>query len=119
MDKIMARRLRFYGCHGVLEEEKKRRQPFEVDLDLYLDLQHAGFSDDLQQTVNYDQAFHLVRVIVEQEHFNLIEALAERIAAAVLAEFPVQEVEVTLYKPEAPVAGEFKYFAVKIHRLRQ
>lgn len=119
MDKIMARRLRFYGCHGVLEEEKIRPQPFEVDLDMYLDLSAAGQSDDLLQTVSYDQVFHLVRHIVEKEHYNLIEALAERLAGAILADFPIREVEVTVCKPEAPVAGDFEYFAVKIRRSRQ
>lgn len=118
MDKIIARRMRFLGCHGVLPQEKKIPQPFEVDLELYLDLVPAGQSDDLQDTVSYDEVFHTVRHIVEEEHYSLIEALAERIAGVILQKFPLQSVEVTIYKPQAPVSGDFEYFAVKIHRNR-
>lgn len=119
MDKIMGRGLRFYGCHGVLEEEKVKPQPFEVDFDLYVDLAAAGQSDDLQQTIDYGQVFEAVRRVVEEEHYQLLEALAERLAQVLLEQFSVPEVDITVYKPQAPVAGDFKYFAVKIHRLRR
>lgn len=119
MDKIMGRGLRFYGCHGVLEEEKIKPQPFEVDFELYLDLTDAGHSDNLYRTINYDEVFHTVRKVVEEEHYQLLEALAERLAGVILERFPVKEVKVTVYKPQAPVAGDFRYFAVEIHRFRQ
>jgi dihydroneopterin aldolase len=44
--------------------------------------------------------------------------MAEKIAAAVLEQFPVEGVEITVYKPEAPVEGEFDYFGVSIARSR-
>ncbi len=119
MDRIMGRGLRFYGCHGVLEEEQIKPQPFEVDFDLYLDLSGAGQSDDLQQTVNYDEVFQAVQQVVENEHYQLLEALAERLARVLLTKFTIEAVELTVYKPQAPVAGDFKYFAVKIRRFRQ
>ncbi|MGI5921437.1 MAG: dihydroneopterin aldolase [Syntrophomonadaceae bacterium] len=116
MDKILAKGLVFFGCHGVLPVEKKCPQKFIVDLVLSLNLSPAGISDDLQKTVNYDEVYHLVKKIVETESYNLIEALAENIAAALLLRFPVKRAEVTIYKPEAPVDGEFEYFAVNIVR---
>lgn len=119
MDKIMGRGLRFYGCHGVLEEEQLKPQLFEVDFDLYVDLTAAGQSDDLRQTVDYGQVFHTVRRVVEEEHYKLLEALAERLAQVLLEQFSIREVDITVYKPQAPVPGDFKYFAVKIHRSRQ
>jgi len=115
----MAHGLVFSGYHGVLPQEKRISQKFMVDLDLYLDLREAAGKDDLSLTVNYNEVFHEVRKIVENESYNLIETLAENIAEVVLAEFPVQEVEVTVYKPDAPVQGTFKYFAVKIKRFRK
>ena len=60
-----------------------------------------------------------VREIVEGEPLNLIEAVAERIAAAVLSDFPlVEKVEITLHKPEAPIKGLFKDAAVTVERSR-
>ncbi|HOQ10183.1 MAG TPA: dihydroneopterin aldolase [Syntrophomonadaceae bacterium] len=119
MDRIIGRGLRFYGCHGVLEEEQHNPQPFEVDFELWLDLAAAGQRDDLGQTVDYGQVFQVIRQVVEEEHYKLLEALAERLAGVLLEQFAaIQEVDITVYKPQAPVAGDFKYFAVKIHRAR-
>ncbi|MEN6327360.1 MAG: dihydroneopterin aldolase [Syntrophomonas sp.] len=116
MDKIMARGLKFKGCHGVLEIEQHTPQEFVIDLELDLDLAPAGLKDELELTVDYDQVFHTVRKIVENKSYKLIETLAENIARAILENFAVSAVEVTVYKPNAPVDGIFDYFAVKITR---
>jgi dihydroneopterin aldolase len=119
MDKIIAKGMKFQGCHGVLPQEKIVKQSFGVDLLIYLDLQRAGMSDHLDDTVSYDEVFHQVESIVEQESFQLIEALAENIGASLLQRFPIQGVEVTVYKPDAPVDGLFDYFAVQIERFHK
>ncbi|MGR6837165.1 dihydroneopterin aldolase [Syntrophomonas erecta] len=119
MDSIIARGLRFTGCHGVLPEEKVTPQPFVVDLQMFLDLQAAGENDDLDKTVSYDQVYKKVRHLVENNSYQLIEALAENIARVVLQFNLIHEVEVTVYKPEAPVNGDFDYFAVNIRRSRR
>jgi len=120
MDSIIARGLTFRGCHGVEEREKHNPQTFKVDLEMFLDLQTAGATDDLKNTINYDQVFHLVEKIVTEESYDLIEALADHIARTLLLQFPqMNSLEVTVYKPEAPVQGEFKYFAVKIKRFQK
>ncbi|WP_054695069.1 dihydroneopterin aldolase [Syntrophomonas palmitatica] len=118
MDKIIARGLQFKGCHGVLPQEKLQAQPFKVDLELFMDLEKASREDDIGYTVDYARIYELVRDIVENKSFNLIEALAGDIAANILDKFPVQTVEITVYKPEAPLEGEFEYFAVRLRRER-
>ncbi len=119
MDKIMARGLTFTACHGVLAAEKVQPQTFIVDLDLYLDLQPAGISDDIRDTVSYAEVFEQVRRIVEEESYNLLEALAENIAAALLLRYPLNGVGITVHKPNAPVEGEFDHFSVNIERFRK
>src|SRR5690554_6503851 len=116
MDSIIARGLSFKVCHGVLDSEKINPQLFQVDLEMFLNLQAAGQQDDLNLTVDYDQVYHLVQSIIEGPSCNLIETLAEKIAQTLLKNFPLTAVEVTVYKPEAPVKGEFQHFAVKIRR---
>ncbi len=116
MDKIIAKGLAFEACHGVLPAEKLNPQKFIVDLELHKELKLAGQSDDLTQTVSYDEVYHTVRKVVEENSFALIEALAENIANQILADYPLNEVKVTVYKPQAPVNGEFEYFAVEICR---
>ena len=81
------------GTHGVNEEEQLNPQPFEVDVELALDLQPAGLSDDLERTIDYSKVFDTCRQIVESTRFNLIEALAEAIAHELLAGFAADEVD--------------------------
>ena len=120
MDSIIAHGLKFQACHGLGPEEKSTPQTFQVDLDLQLDLQPAGTSDDLRDTIDYDQVYHLVKEVVTGSSFNLIETLAEKIASALLKTFSrLRELEVTVYKPPAPVDGEFDYFAVRIKRCQK
>lgn len=119
MDRILAKGLRFIGCHGVLPEEKSEPQEFIVDLDLYLDLRPAGREDNLALTVDYSQVHEMVKKLVEGPSFNLLEALADNIANNILEDFSVEAVGVTVYKPQAPVEGKFDYFAVSIQRGRE
>lgn len=119
MDKIKLTGMEFKGYHGCLPQEREQGQVFLVDLELGLGLRAAGVSDDLEKTVNYAEVFEQVRTIVEGEPCLLIEAVAEKIAARVLADFSlVQELSVTVHKPEAPIPGRFRDAAVTITRVR-
>jgi dihydroneopterin aldolase len=105
MDRIVLTGLTFFGYHGVNPEERKLGQRFVVDLALEVDLGPAGRADDLTRTVNYAHVDRIVRDVVEGPPLNLIEAVAERIAAAILAQTTTRSVWVRVAKPWAPVAG--------------
>jgi dihydroneopterin aldolase len=83
-DRIELRGLRALGTHGVLPEERERAQPFEVDIDLEVDLRRAGRSDDLADTIDYGAVAHAVAAAVGGPRLDLLESLAERIAGAVV-----------------------------------
>ncbi len=117
-DEIALRGMRFMGRHGLAPEERADPQPFEVDLVLRLDLSRAATSDDLSDTVDYVSVFEVARRIVEGRSFQLMEALAGTIADAVLAGFPVEEVEVRVRKPKAPLPGAFEAVEVQLRRRR-
>ena len=106
------------GTHGVLAEEQERAQPFEVDLDVETDLSAAGRSDDLTKTVDYGSLAELVAGIVGTGHVSLLETLAERIAAAVLAEAAVDRVTVTVRKLRPPVPVDLATAGVRVTRSR-
>jgi dihydroneopterin aldolase len=80
MDRILVSGLRVMGVHGVLAEEQERPQPFGVELELLVDLAPAGASDVLADTVDYGTLIEAVSRIVSDEHYQLIERLATRIA---------------------------------------
>lgn len=119
-DTITLRGITGHGFHGVFAEERRDGQPFVVDVVLHADLRPAGTTDDLTLTAHYgDLAEQVVRDI-GRDPLDLIEALAERIAAGILASFAVVDaVEVTVHKPQAPIAVPFGDVAVSIRRSRQ
>lgn len=115
-DKIIMNGMEFYGYHGVLPGEQEIGQRFLVDLELATYLEHSGRLDDLAETIDYAELYGLVEKIVTEERFNLIEALAERIAQVVLGHYSVEEVIVRVKKPHAPLGGIFDYVGVEIRR---
>jgi len=117
-DRVLMRGLAFYGYHGVLPEENRLGQRFTVDIDLMLPLGEAGRSDDLTRTVNYGAVLADVRAIVEGPPCKLVEAVAERIAAAILAGYAVDAVRVRVRKPDVPLPAALEYVGVEITRRR-
>ncbi len=113
-DRIVLTGMVFQGTHGVYPEEHKTPQRFGVDVEVALNLQPAGQSDNLADTVDYARVFDRCRRIVESTQFNLIEALAEAIAQQILAEFAVDEVVVRVRKPEVQLGA----VGVEIRRRR-
>ena len=116
MDTIILSGIRALGAHGVLPEEQTRPQPFEVDLELSVDLAPAGRSDALSDTVDYDGLAAQVVKIVEAGGLSLLEALADRIAGACLADPRVLGVVVTVKKLRPPVPVLVDHVAVRIER---
>ncbi|MFQ5933990.1 MAG: dihydroneopterin aldolase [Dehalococcoidia bacterium] len=104
-DKIILEGMVFYAFHGNNVEEKARGQRFIVDLELVTDLEAAGRSDELKDTVDYGDVYRLVRSVMEETQFNLIEGLAQEMASRVLRGYPVDEVKVRIKKPEASIKG--------------
>jgi 7,8-dihydroneopterin aldolase/epimerase/oxygenase len=103
-DEILLEGMRFYAYHGVNPGEQALGQRFTVDVVLAVDLRRAGQSDELANTVSYSAVYKVVRGIVEGAPRQLIEAVAEDIAAAILTGFPpVARVTVTVRKPEVPM----------------
>lgn len=117
-DRITLRGIEFMGRHGVPDDERATPQPFEVDLVVRLDLSRPARTDDLADTVDYSTLFDLAREVVEGHSFHLLEGLAGAIADAVLAAYPVDDVEVRVRKPKAPLPGAFDTVEVRIRRTR-
>ena len=99
-DRILLTDMVFHGHHGTLPAENELGQPFVVSIELHIDLRPAGSSDDLNRTVDYGEVHRMARAIVEGPPVQLIETLAERIAAGVLRDHPaVEVVRVKVAKP--------------------
>jgi dihydroneopterin aldolase len=112
--------MHFLGRHGYYEKEQLEPQPFEVDVELRLNLQPSGVDDDLEKTVDYGRVYQVARQVVESTTYRLLEAIAEAISHELLATFPaVDEVGVRVRKPTVQVGGPLQYAGVEIWRQRQ
>ncbi|MFD3452498.1 dihydroneopterin aldolase [Streptomyces sp. NPDC058691] len=118
MDRVALRGLRARGHHGVFEHERREGQDFVVDLVLGLDTAPAAATDDLTRTVHYGIVAEEVAAVVRGEPVDLIETLAQRIADQCLKHELVEEVEVTVHKPQAPITVPFDDVTVSIIRRR-
>ena len=119
LDRICLSGLRAYGYHGVLPAERERGQMFVVDAVLWLDTGAAAQTDDLSGTVDYGSLASRLAELVAGEPVALLETLAQRLAAACLAEDKVQHAEITVHKPHAPVAVPVRDVSVTIRRSRE
>lgn len=118
-DRILVHRIAVFAYHGLLAEEERLGQRFFISLDCGLDLAAAGASDDVAKTVSYADLTAIAVEIATKRRFALIEALAEVIAAEILACFPViRRVSVRVDKPSAPVPAIIDGVSVEITRVR-
>ena len=119
MDQIRLTGVRAVGKHGVLDFEHERAQTFVVDATLFLDLAPAGHSDDLHDTVDYGAIAKGIVAIIEGDHVDLIEKLADRIASMILEYPAVARTKVTVHKPSAPIVVPFDDVSVTVERSRE
>ncbi len=115
-DSIRLSGIEVFAHHGVFESEREHGQRFVIDLVLWLDLRPAATSDELSRTVHYGELAEAVVAAAQAEPVDLIETLAERIAALTLGFPAVQRVQVTVHKPEAPITVPFADVSVRITR---
>lgn len=113
MDKITLKNMAFYAYHGALDEENKMGQRFFIDCTLHLDLEEAGRSDRLEDTVNYVEVYQIIEKINGERKFSLLEALGEEIIDAIAEKFYyIDKIEVNIRKPSVPIAGILDYVEV-------
>ncbi len=114
-DLLVLEGMSFYGYHGETQAERTLGNRFYVDLEVRIDLARAGETDDIADTLDYSHGFSLVREVVEDEQYSLIEAVAARIATRLLGERGVQSVKVRVGK-QPPIPGAIERSAVIIDR---
>lgn len=113
--RIEIRDLRVTGTHGVFDEERRRPQPFSVDLDVWIDVGPAAASDTLGDTADYGALVEVAARAVATTSFQLLEALAGHLAAAVLdADERVRRVGATVRKLRPPVPRDMASAGVRV-----
>lgn len=117
-DRIVLTGIRATGYHGVYDHERRDGQHFIADVTLELSLADAARSDDVADTVHYGVLADTIAATLAGDPVNLLETLAQRVADAALEYARVDAVEVTIHKPQAPIAVPFDDVSVCIRRER-
>ena len=117
-DRITLTGIRVRAHHGVFDFEREQGQEFVIDVSVAVDLAAAASGDELARTVHYGELAVAVAEAVERDPVDLIETVAERVAGGALGFAGVEEAEVTVHKPGAPISVPFEDVSVTVVRSR-
>lgn len=99
MDKIFLNDLKIDAIIGVYDWERKAPQTLHFDLEMDWDIRQAAASDDLTDTLDYGAVAKAIVHFVERSEYQLIETLAEDLAALLLSEFGIPKLRLSVTKP--------------------
>ena len=116
-DVILLEGIEVPAALGVSSAERSMRRPVRIDLELECDLAKSGVSDRLSHTTDYGEIYRAVEQVASGQEHRLVEALAQRIADALMTRFPLEGCSVSVRKP-TPIAGSLRFAGVRIHRTK-
>ena len=115
--RVFVRDLEIVASVGVYEHEKRYEQRVFISVDLSVRDDYDGASDRLEDVLDYSKLVDGIARLVQADHVNLLETLAERIARHCLEDVRVESVRVRIEKPDAmPLA---RSVGIEIERRRQ
>ena len=116
-DLIKINAIALQAICGVLPQEKLKAQPFEISLEMEVDLTKAGETDNLEDTVDYGSICEAVEKLALEESFDLIERFAKRVVEETFAQDNrINAVSVSLKKLQPPVDAQLGSTEVVIYR---
>lgn len=117
MGRIFISDMEFFAFHGHYPEEKLAGNKFIIDLTMWVDTEKAQKSDQLEDALNYQVAYAIVKDVVTGTNSNLLENIAENILNAIFNEFPtLQKATVNIKKVTPPMGGQIGAVGVEISR---
>ncbi len=101
MDIIYLRDLRIETVIGIYDWERRMKQTVILDIEMATDIRAAANSDNIEDTLNYKDVAKRIMSFVGESEFELVEALAEKVAEIILSEFNTPWVKLSLNKKGA------------------
>lgn len=114
--KIYIKNLNLACYIGITESERSEKQPVLVHVIMHAEVEHSFTSDNIADTVDYKKIYLEIIKLTDKKKFNLLEKLADEIAAIVLTERYVRKVDVRVEKPNALNLAECA--GVEINKVR-
>ncbi len=112
-DEIRIEQLEISARIGVPEEERVTPQRLTINISFWPYQQTRDLADNIHNAVNYSVVADETKSFVRGQSVNLIETLADQVAAHLLKTFPIQKVTVEVRKFALPDA---KYVSATVTR---
>ncbi len=117
MGKIVIEEMEFYAFHGHYQEEQIVGNRFLVDLELEVDLTAPAGSDNLNDAVNYQRAYQIIKNEMRRTKSNLLENIGKRMLDALYAEMDgIEKTTIRIRKLNPPMGGPIKSVGITISR---
>lgn len=117
MGKIVIEEMEFYAFHGHYQEEQIVGNRFLVDLEMDADLSGPASSDNLNDAVNYQQAYQIIKNEMRRTKSNLLENIGKRILDALYTEMEgIEKATIRIRKLNPPMGGPIKSVGIKMSR---
>jgi dihydroneopterin aldolase len=112
--KLSLHNMVFYTYHGVYAAEQELGQRLEVDVEVTGEFGVAATNDSIEAAINYVAVYDLVKEVVTQQNYQLIERIGKVIAEQIMNQFQVPKVTVRVRKPQPPLGGIVDYSQFEI-----
>ncbi|MDT2814241.1 dihydroneopterin aldolase [Vagococcus carniphilus] len=118
MGKIRINNLKFYTKNGVLKEERVLGQQLEIDVELTMDINKAGKTDNVQDTVSYAEVNDRIHERLENSSFDLMEAVASAILDDIENDHgeKLDKALIRIRKYSVPMPGIFDNIEIEMER---
>ena len=116
MGIIRLKNMTFYGYHGVYDFEKEKGTDFEIDLELFTPLLKSSKSDNIEDTINYEDIYELVKKAFVSKSYFLLEKLADSISMSIFKEHKIDKLIIRVRKINAPLNGKLDSVEIELKR---
>ncbi len=107
-------RISCFGHHGVTKEEKEKGGTYEVDCEIETDISAAAETDDINDALDYEIVYNIIREHLEKRRYNLMETLARKLLDEINTIPEISRVKLKARKLSPPVSGEMDSFEVEL-----
>ncbi len=115
MNEIKIDKIKFKANHGVFEFEKENGQYFYLSINIKTNFEETLFDDNLNNTIHYGYISEDAIKFLQENTFDLIETAIYRLSDFLFSKYnQIDELELEIFKPNAPVELDFKNISVKI-----
>ena len=118
MGIIRLNNMNFYGYHGVYDFEKEQGANFEIDLELFTSLTKSSKSDNIEDTINYEDVYEQVKKAFGSKSYFLLEKLADSISKSIFEDHKIDKLIIRVRKINAPLDGKLDSVEIELKRKR-